>query len=146
MNFKNINWNDFNEVLETVKQDWKGIKNASPELKKDKDICLEAIKNDWRALIYISEELQNNKNFLSEAIDTNIETFSNLIFINKDYLSDPKIIEATIDKFSKYECSKDFDLNTLKKYPLELKDILSNYNFKKESLILNNENKVQFGQ
>lgn len=113
---------------------------------------IQETKKDLLRFVMFNPEF-NNKEKLSSVIENSIVKYINenprkILDINESLQENPKIIKAVINKFSEYECSKDFDLEELKKHPDELKNILSTRNFNTEPLIINNDNeyKVQFGQ
>ena len=139
--------NDREVVMEAVKNNNTGeaLEYASDELKVDKDIVLEAVKNDGWALKYASDELKKDKEFILEAVNNNIKAFEILGDINKELQRDSEIIDTVINKFSTYECSKDYDLDSLKNNPEQLTNILKTINFETEYLVKDDENKIQFG-
>ena len=50
-------WNNKEEVLEAVKEDGSKLKNASKELKADKEVVLTAVKENSHILEWGSSEL-----------------------------------------------------------------------------------------
>ena len=58
-------------VLEAVKQNGFALQYADGELKKDREIVLEAVKENGLALQYADEELKNDREFVLEAVKQN---------------------------------------------------------------------------
>jgi len=51
-----------------IKNDYRAIQFASPELKEDEEVILAAVMTDGRLLQYASPELRNNKRIVMTAI------------------------------------------------------------------------------
>lgn len=149
-------------ILKSSKQDgFYTLQYASDRLKKDKEVILEACQNNKSAFILVpidikesdfgrvlkyklessnfnkDDFIERNPKFFEDALvkinDYSISFGDALTYVSDEDLRDTKIIEALINRFSKYECSKYFDLNSLKDNPNLLFKHISSFDFEEES-------------
>jgi len=84
---------DFNIVLECVKQDGMFLDFASDELRNNKEICLAAIKNNKAAFTFFSNELRDDKEFILECAKHNGYI---LEIMDDNYKDDYDIVMAAV--------------------------------------------------
>lgn len=63
--------NNYNIVMEAVGQNWLSLKYSSKDLKNNYDLIISIVKNNWLALQFVSDELKDNYNIVMEAVKQN---------------------------------------------------------------------------
>ena len=84
--------NDYEIVMEGVKQDGHVLLYASDELKNNRNIAMEAVKQNGGALQFVSKELRNDYNIVMEAsknIVKNIALSNKEIDVFECYMYEP---------------------------------------------------------
>jgi len=66
--FSQINWDNYDEVLEFIKLNGWALQFASEKLRANENIVLEAVKQNGYAIEYASEELRGNETFIAECL------------------------------------------------------------------------------
>ena len=82
-----------NDVLKAIKNDPKALKNASKELRKDKEIVLKSIKYYPSSFEYASEELKKDKDVVLEVIKSGPYLLQD---INDDLKNDKEIVSEAV--------------------------------------------------
>ena len=58
-------------ALADVQKDWKALRLASVEMKRDREIVLAAVQQNWRALQYASDAMKGDREIVLEAVKKN---------------------------------------------------------------------------
>ena len=89
------------------------IKNASSQLRQDKDVILAAVKQDRRALAYASDDLKNDRQVVLAAVEINVSAFE---FASPQLKADKAMVQMVIEKdrralqFASPQLQEDFEL------------------------------------
>ena len=59
-------WNNKEEVLEAVKEDGHALKQASEDLRADREVVLAVVKQSRYAIMYANDSLKNDPEFMKE--------------------------------------------------------------------------------
>lgn len=118
------------------------IENGEVSL-EEKELLVRKIELDSNCFNYLPEEVKNDKEIFLECIDKGI---LEIVPYASDYLKyDKEIVNAIVDKFQEFECSKGYDLEDLRTYPNELIEIinLNKEEIQNERLENSNEEKIE---
>jgi hypothetical protein len=146
--FENISENlrnDYEIVLEAIRNDGDNLMFASDNLKNNSEIVLEAIQNKFKSICYASDDLKNNPDFILSALEQNSNNLCALYFILNTVKENSLIISHITNFFQndkkiileiiKQDCSqlkytkndKILILETVKQNGLLLKDVSENF-------------------
>ena len=64
----NMDWSDHTKLLQQIQQDGWALRNASEDLKNNREIVLAAVKQDGDALRYASEDIKIDKEIVMAAV------------------------------------------------------------------------------
>ena len=116
-------------ALADVQKDWKALRLASVEMKRDREIVLAAVQQNWRALQYASDAMKGDREIVLAALE---QSWRALIYASDAMKGDREIVlEASRKNAKAFEYASD----ELKNNP-EVRNAIRRQEDEKESLRL----------